>query len=47
MELFDSLGGHTLLRFPELKASAPVPPATFVFQPPKGADVIEDAPARR
>ena len=47
MELFDSLGGRTLLRFPELKANAPVPPATFVFQPPKGADVIEDAPAKK
>jgi outer membrane lipoprotein carrier protein len=47
MELFDSLGGHTLLRFPELKANAPVPPSTFLFEPPKGADVIEDAPRKR
>jgi outer membrane lipoprotein carrier protein len=47
MELFDQLGGRTLLRFSDLKANAPVPPDTFRFVPPKGADVIEDAPAKR
>ena len=45
MELFDQLGGHTLLRFSDFKANAPVPPDTFKFTPPKGADVLEDAPA--
>ena len=47
MELQDQLGGRTMLRFSDLKANAPVPPVTFKFAPPKGADVIEDAPAKR
>lgn len=47
MELFDQLGGHSSLRFTELKPNAPVSPDTFKFTPPKGADVIEDAPARK
>jgi outer membrane lipoprotein carrier protein len=47
MELYDQLGGHTMLRFTDLKANASVPPETFTFTPPKGADVIEDAPAKR
>jgi outer membrane lipoprotein carrier protein len=47
MELQDQLGGRTLLRFFDLKANAPVPPDTFQFTPPKGADVLEDAPAKR
>jgi outer membrane lipoprotein carrier protein len=47
MELYDQLGGHTLLRFSELKANAPVSPELFRFTPPKGADVIEDVPAKR
>lgn len=47
MELHDQLGGRTLLRFTELKANAALPGDTFAFVPPKGADVIEDAPAKR
>ncbi len=48
MELFDQLGGHTMLRFQELKANAPLPPETFRFAPPKGADVIDETvPARK
>jgi outer membrane lipoprotein carrier protein len=47
MELFDQLGGRTLLRFSDLKANAAVSPETFRFTPPKGADVIEDAPQKR
>jgi outer membrane lipoprotein carrier protein len=48
MELFDQLGGHTVLRFADLKANVAVPPDTFHFTPPKGADVIgEDKPARK
>jgi outer membrane lipoprotein carrier protein len=46
MELHDQLGGRTLLRFADLKANAAVTPQTFVFAPPKGADVIEDAPRK-
>jgi outer membrane lipoprotein carrier protein len=47
MELHDQLGGRTMLRFAELKANAPVAPASFTFTPPKGADVLEDAPPKR
>ena len=47
MELFDSLGGHTMLRFADLKSNAPVPAESFRFTPPKGADVLEDAPAKK
>ena len=46
MELHDQLGGRTLLRFVDLKANAPVAPQAFVFVPPKGADVMEDAPRK-
>lgn len=42
MELFDQLGGHTMLRFSDFKANAPVAPDNFKFTPPKGADVIDD-----
>ena len=44
MELYDQLGGRTMLRFSDLKANVPVPPDAFTFVPPKGADVLEDAP---
>jgi outer membrane lipoprotein carrier protein len=47
MELHDQLGGRTLLRFSDLKANAPVAPQSFVFTPPQGADVIEDAPKKQ
>jgi outer membrane lipoprotein carrier protein len=47
MELFDQLGGHSVLRFVDLKPNAPVPAGAFKFTPPKGADVIEDRPARK
>ena len=42
MELHDQLGGRTMLRFTDLKANAAVPPETFQFTPPAGADVLED-----
>jgi len=45
MELYDQLGGRTMLRFSDLKANAPVSADTLTFTPPKGADVLEDAPA--
>lgn len=47
MELFDQLGGRTLLRFSDFKANAAVSQDAFRFAPPKGADVIEDAPAKK
>ena len=46
MELHDQLGGRTLLSFAELKPNAAVPAQAFGFTPPKGADVIEDAPRK-
>jgi chaperone LolA len=46
MELYDQLGGHTVLRFTDLKANAQLLPGTFEFTPPKGADVIDDAQAK-
>ena len=47
MELQDQLGGRTLLRFSDLRSNASVPADTFKFTAPAGADVIEDAPAKR
>ena len=47
MELHDQLGGRTRLTFVDLKPNAAVTPQTFTFAPPKGADVIEDAPPKR
>jgi outer membrane lipoprotein carrier protein len=47
MELQDQLGGRTMLRFNDMKANAPVTAAQFTFTPPKGADVMEDAPAKK
>jgi outer membrane lipoprotein carrier protein len=47
MELADQLGGRTLLHFSDLKANVLVPADSFRFTPPKGADVLEDAPARQ
>ena len=47
MELYDQLGGHTLLRFDDLQANPRLPPSTFQFTPPQGADVIDDAPAAK
>lgn len=47
MELFDQLGGHTLLRFTNMKPNAALAPDTFRFTPPKGADVIDEDAATR
>jgi outer membrane lipoprotein carrier protein len=47
MELNDQLGGRSMLRFTDLKSNPPVPAATFTFKPPAGADVLEDAPAKK
>jgi outer membrane lipoprotein carrier protein len=42
MELSDSLGGKTSLVFSDLKPNAVLPPTTFQFAPPKGADVMDE-----
>ena len=47
MQLEDQLGGRTMLRFSELKANPRAGADDFRFVPPKGVDVIEDAPPRR
>jgi len=47
MELEDQLGGRTSLQFSVFKANAPVAADAFRFTPPKGADILEDAPAKR
>ena len=47
MELFDQLGGRTLLRFNDLKANASVGAEAFRFTPPPGADVMDEAAAKK
>jgi len=47
MELYDQLGGRTMLRFVDLKSNAPVAADAFKFAPPKGADVLEDVPQKK
>jgi len=44
MTFRDQLGSTTDIRFSAWQRNAPIPPATFNFVPPKGADVIGDAP---
>lgn len=44
MTFRDQLGSITEIRFSGWQRNAPIPPATFNFVPPKGADVIGDAP---
>lgn len=43
MELTDSFGQVTLLRFSTFRRNGPIDAATFRFSPPKGADVIGDS----
>jgi outer membrane lipoprotein carrier protein len=47
MDLYDQLGGHSSLKFVEMKPNASVSADTFRFTPPKGADIIEDAAPRK
>jgi outer membrane lipoprotein carrier protein len=47
MELYDQLGGHTALQFSGLKANVPMAADTFRFTPPRGADILEDAPVQK
>ena len=42
MELADSFGQTTELRFSGLQRNQRIDPARFHFDPPKGADVLED-----
>jgi outer membrane lipoprotein-sorting protein len=40
MELFDTFGQQTRLRFENFERNPKLDPARFKFAPPKGADVI-------
>ncbi len=42
LELVDSLGQTTVLRFASLERNPGLDPGLFRFSPPKGADVIGD-----
>jgi outer membrane lipoprotein carrier protein len=42
MDLTDSFGQTTQLRFAGVQRNAKIDPARFHFDPPKGADVLED-----
>ncbi len=42
MELHDALGGRTELRFESFRVGARPAPGTFRFEPPKGADVLDE-----
>lgn len=44
MRFRDQLGATTDIRFSDWARNAPIPPATFNFVPPPGADVIGDLP---
>ena len=44
MSFRDQLGSTTDIRFSNWKRNVEIPPSVFTFVPPKGADVIGDAP---
>lgn len=44
MSFRDQLGATTDIRFSDWKRNVAIPPETFNFTPPKGVDVIGDAP---
>ncbi|HXE78518.1 MAG TPA: outer membrane lipoprotein chaperone LolA [Rhodanobacter sp.] len=44
MTFRDQLGATTDIRFSDWKRNVAIPPSTFNFVPPKGVDVIGDAP---
>lgn len=41
VEILDGFGQQSLLSFSQVEANASLPPDTFKFVPPKGADVLE------
>lgn len=42
MELSDQFGQKTIIKFSDLQRNVKLPPETFRFTPPKGADVISE-----
>ena len=41
LDILDSFGQHSLIRFNGMQASATLPAGTFQFKPPAGADVVK------
>jgi len=42
MELFDTFGNRTVLKFSSMQRNPEIPDRLFRFTPPKGADVLSD-----
>lgn len=40
LDILDSFGQRSAIRFTGMQANAALPPATFQFKPPQGADVV-------
>ena len=47
MELVDQLGGRTMITFADFKSNPALPPETFRFTPPNGADVLDEAAPKK
>jgi outer membrane lipoprotein carrier protein len=41
LDILDSFGQRSLIRFTGMQANAPLPTSTFQFKPPAGADVVK------
>ncbi|WP_024814306.1 outer membrane lipoprotein chaperone LolA [Acidovorax sp. JHL-3] len=41
LDILDSFGQRSAIRFTGMQANAALPPATFQFKPPQGADVVK------
>lgn len=40
LEILDSFGQRSVMRFEQMKSNPDLPASTFVFTPPKGADIL-------
>ncbi|NOJ99662.1 outer membrane lipoprotein carrier protein LolA, partial [Corallococcus coralloides] len=40
LDILDSFGQRSLIRFSNVQSSASLPASTFEFKPPQGADVV-------
>jgi outer membrane lipoprotein carrier protein len=41
LEILDSFGQRSMLTFTKMEVNAAIPPETFQFKPPQGADVVK------
>ena len=41
LDILDSFGQHSVMTFTKMELNAPVPPETFNFKPPPGADLVK------